>query len=62
MMEFNYKIEGGDFTKAGSVSSDVKKILKQINLSPKLIKRIVVALYESQDIIVYQNNCYHFFT
>lgn len=48
MMEFNYHISGGDFTKAGSVSSDVKKNLKQINVSPKLIKRIVVALYEAE--------------
>jgi len=48
MMEFNYKIEGGNFTKAGTASSDVKKTLKQLNVPPKTIKRIVVALYEAE--------------
>jgi anti-sigma regulatory factor (Ser/Thr protein kinase) len=48
MMKFAYKIEGGDFTHAGDASSDVKKRLKQLNVDPFLIKRIVVALYEAE--------------
>jgi serine/threonine-protein kinase RsbT len=51
-MEFRFKIEGGDFTNAGSASSQVKKILKQINTDPKDIKRLVVALYEAEVNIV----------
>jgi serine/threonine-protein kinase RsbT len=47
-MEFEYTIEGGDFTHAGNASSQVKKILKQLNIAPELIKRIVVALYEAE--------------
>lgn len=48
MMEFVYEIEGGDFSKAGLASSEIKKILKQLNLDPAVIKRIAVAMYEAE--------------
>jgi anti-sigma regulatory factor (Ser/Thr protein kinase) len=47
-MNFKYHIEGGDFTHAGNASSQVKKMLKQLNVDPNIIKRIVVALYEAE--------------
>ena len=47
-MEFNYNIEGGNFSRAGTASSEVKKILKQLNVNPAVLKRIVVALYEAE--------------
>ena len=48
MMEFNFNIEGGNFSRAGTASSEIKKILKQLNVDSNLIKRIVVALYEAE--------------
>lgn len=51
-MEFIYEVEGGNFTKAGNASSAVKKTLKQLNVNPKIVKRIVVALYEAEVNIV----------
>lgn len=47
-MEFNFTLEGGNFSRAGTASSEVKKILKQLNVDSALIKRIVVALYEAE--------------
>ncbi|MCF6240111.1 MAG: anti-sigma regulatory factor [Bacteroidales bacterium] len=47
-MNFNFKINGGDFSGAGRASSDIKKVLKKLNVHPKIIKRIVVALYEAE--------------
>lgn len=47
-MEFRYEIEGGNFSRAGHASSAVKKILKQLNVDNKVIKRVVVALYEGE--------------
>ncbi|MPQ47361.1 anti-sigma regulatory factor [Marinifilum sp. N1E240] len=47
-MEFKFEIEGGNFSKAGTASSGVKKILKQLNVNPKIIKRTVVSLYEAE--------------
>lgn len=47
-MNFSYHIEGGNFSRAGIASSEVKKILKQLNVNPAAIKRVVVALYEAE--------------
>lgn len=47
-MKLEFNIEGGDFTKAGLASSEVKKILKQVNIKPEIIKRIAVAMYEAE--------------
>lgn len=47
-MFFEFKIQGGDFVRAGNASSQVKKILKQLNVDSSIIKRIVVSLYEAE--------------
>ncbi len=51
-MQYRYKIAGGDFSNAGSVASSVKKILRQLNISHSVSKRIVIALYEGEVNIV----------
>lgn len=51
-MQISYQVDGGDFTRAGYASSQVKKILKQLSVAPKIIKNIVVALYEAEVNIV----------
>jgi serine/threonine-protein kinase RsbT len=51
-MHFEYEIEGGDFSKAGYASSEVKKKLKQLNVDLQIVKRVVVALYEAEVNIV----------
>jgi serine/threonine-protein kinase RsbT len=52
MIKLRYKIEGGNFNRVGNASSNVKKVLKQLNIDQKLIKKIVVALYEAEVNIV----------
>jgi anti-sigma regulatory factor (Ser/Thr protein kinase) len=47
-MQLKYEVEGGNFSRAGHASSEVKKILKQLNVDAKIIKRVVVALYEGE--------------
>jgi serine/threonine-protein kinase RsbT len=47
-MRFDYRIKGGDFVNAGKASSAVKGILKQLDVPAPLIKRVVVALYETE--------------
>jgi anti-sigma regulatory factor (Ser/Thr protein kinase) len=51
-IEQKYYIKGGDFAHAGTASSKVKKMLKQLNIDPKRIKSIVIALYEAEVNIV----------
>lgn len=47
-MKFEFKIEGGNFSKAGYASSEVKKVLKQLGVDSHCIKSIVIALYEAE--------------
>lgn len=47
-MHFEYEIDGGDFSRAGNVSSLLKKTLKQLVGNHKIVKRIVVAMYEAE--------------
>ncbi len=47
-MKLDFFIEGGDFARVGTASSELKKILKQLNVDPKIIRRTVVALYEAE--------------
>lgn len=51
-MIFEFEVEGGNFSKAGSASSEVKKALNQLNVDYRIIKRVVVALYEAEVNIV----------
>lgn len=48
MINFEFEIEGGNFSSAGTASSEIKKVLKQLNLDYSLIKRVVVAVYEAE--------------
>ena len=47
-MHLEYTVVEGDFVNAGTASSSVKKTLKQLNVQPAVIKRVVVALYEAE--------------
>ena len=47
-MHLEYKVVEGDFINAGAASSSIKKTLKQLNVNPSIVKRVVVALYEAE--------------
>lgn len=47
-LEFQFEIKGGDFTQAGAASSKIKKVLKQLNIDSRSIKKVVVAIYEGE--------------
>jgi serine/threonine-protein kinase RsbT len=47
-LELVFQIAGGDFSNAGKASSEIKKVLKRLNIDAKSIKRIVVAVYEAE--------------
>ena len=48
VLEFTYEISGEDFTRAGEASSDVKRKLKKLGVSPDVIRRVAIALYEGE--------------
>lgn len=47
-MKLNYKVSADDFTRAGEASSDVKNKLKQMGVSPEVIRKIAIAMYEGE--------------
>lgn len=47
-MNLEFDIVSGDFSMAGRASSQIKKVLKQLQVDSKIIKRIVVAIYEAE--------------
>ena len=44
----NYAISADDFTRAGEASSDVKRKLKQLGVSPEVIRKTAIAMYEGE--------------
>src|SRR5574344_33088 len=47
-MHLEFTVIECDFVNAGTASSSVKKTLKQLNVAPPIVKRVVVALYEAE--------------
>lgn len=43
-----YEVSPDDFTRAGEASSDVKKKLKQLGVSPEAIRKVAIAMYEGE--------------
>ncbi len=45
---FTFDVDGDDFTSAGQASSQVKRNLRQLGISPDIIKRVSIAMYEGE--------------
>ncbi len=51
-----YQVSDEDFTRAGEASSDVKKKLKQMGVSPEVIRKVAIALYEGEiNMVIHAN-------
>ncbi|WHH59216.1 ATP-binding protein [Petroclostridium sp. X23] len=48
VISLHYEINGEDFSLAGEASSNVKKILKQLGVSPETIRKVSIAMYEGE--------------
>lgn len=44
----NYTVPGDDFTRAGEASSDIKNKLKQMGISPDVVRNVAIATYEGE--------------
>ena len=45
---FKFDVDGSDFTSAGHASVQVKKNLRQLGISPEVIRRVSIAMYEGE--------------
>ena len=66
-LKFHFDVDGEDFTSAGQASVHIKKNLRQLGISPDIIRRVSIAMYEGEinmvihadggdaDVIVYED-------
>ena len=47
-IKLTYDVPGDDFTRAGEASSDVKGVLKKLGLSPQVVRKVAIAMYEGE--------------
>ena len=66
-VKFHFSVDGEDFSSAGQASVRVKKNLRQLGISPEIIRKVSIAMYEgeinmvihagggSADVLVYED-------
>lgn len=47
-LTFRYEVDGSDFSSAGQASVLVKKNLRQLGMSPDIIRKVSIAMYEGE--------------
>ncbi len=47
-LRFLFVVDGDDFTSAGQASVQIKKNLRQLGLSPEIIRKVSIAMYEGE--------------
>ena len=47
-VKFHFNVDGDDFSSAGHASVSVKKNLRQIGISPEIIRKVSIAMYEGE--------------
>lgn len=47
-VKLTFSVDGSDFTSAGQASVMVKKSLRQLGISPEIIRKVSIAMYEGE--------------
>ena len=51
-----FEIKGRDFSKAGSISINIKEILRELGIDPVIVRRVAIASYEAEmNVVMYAN-------
>ncbi len=48
VIKLHFAVNGEDFTRAGEVSSKVKKTLNQLGFNPEIVRKVAIAMYEGE--------------
>ena len=55
-VRFHFVVDGEDFTSAGQASVQVKKNLRRLGISPEIIRKISIAMYEGEiNMVIHAN-------
>ena len=56
VIKLHFDVDGGDFVEAGTASGNVKKVLSQLGISPEVIRRAAIAMYEGEiNMVIHAN-------
>ena len=47
-IRLEYEVDGENFASAGNASESVKRMLKQLGVSPASVRRVAIAMYEGE--------------
>ena len=47
-LNLHYDIPGGDYTRAGEASAQLKQVLRKLGLTPAVVRRVAIAMYEGE--------------
>lgn len=55
-INIKYTVSPDDFTRAGEASSDVKGKLKKMGVSPEIVRKVAIAMYEGEiNMVIHAN-------
>ncbi len=55
-INFHFEIDGENFSSAGEASVAVKKKLRQLGISPEIIRKVSIAMYEGEiNMVIHAN-------
>lgn len=55
-VSFHFDVEGDNFTSAGQASVQIKKLLRELGISPDIIRRVSIAMYEGEiNMVIHAN-------
>lgn len=55
-VRFHFDVDGSNFTSAGQASVQVKKNLRELGVSPDIIRRVSIAMYEGEiNMVIHAN-------
>jgi len=50
----SYEIRGRDFLEAGNVSTEIKRMLKELGVNKEIVRRVAIATYEAEmNVVMY---------
>lgn len=56
ILSLQYTVAPDDFSRVGEASSDVKNTLKQLGVSPEIIRKVSISLYEGEiNMVIHAN-------
>ncbi len=55
-ISFHYEVDGKNFASAGEASVNTKKMLRQLGISPEIIRKVSIAMYEGEiNMVIHAN-------